>query len=436
MKSILHVLALIGCTLSLTAEEGFVSLFNGKDLTGWTNVNCAPSTWTATNGLIYCTGAPIGELRTTRMYQNFIFEVEWRHLKPKGNAGIFVWADPLTAPGQPFIRGIEVQVLDGLEADWYTSDGDIFPIHGATMVPVNGRGGDRAYPTEKRSKPSPEWNQYRIECVDGAIALSLNGKVVTKGHSASPRKGYICLESEGSPVEFRNLRIKELPVKAALPPEQIAKPDEGFRSLYTGVDLSGWQVTPEIQKRWLIKDWNLEHDGQRGEGKEDPHLWSEEEFGDFVLVADWRWLDKPKTNDFPIILPNGTIATDEDGSPKTEKAPFAGDSGIYLRGNDKSQVNIWCHPIGSGEVYGYRDDKTVSAEVRAAVTPKVKADKPIGQWNRFVITMRGDRLSVVLNGKNVIENAQLPGVPAKGRIALQHHGAPIQFANIFVRKLD
>ena len=112
-----------------------------------------------------------------------------------------------------------------------------------------------------------------------------------------------------------------------------------------------------------------------------------------------------------------------------------GDSGIYLRGSSKAQVNMWCRPCGSGEVYGYRTDNSQPAEVRAAVTPKTVADRPIGQWNRFLITMRGDRLSVKLNGQLVIENARLPGVAAKGPIALQHHGDPIEFANIFIREL-
>jgi hypothetical protein len=114
----------------------------------------------------------------------------------------------------------------------------------------------------------------------------------------------------------------------------------------------------------------------------------------------------------------------------------AGDSGIYLRGSGQSQVNIWCWPIGSGEVWSYRLDTNQPAQVRAGVTPKRKADKPIGQWNRFIITMKGERLTVNLNGQTVIENAQLPGVPKRGRIALQHHGDPIQFANIFIKEID
>jgi hypothetical protein len=418
------------------AEEDFVPLFNGHDLSGWINVNCAPETWRATNGMIFCTGVPTGELRTTRMYQNFILELEWRHLKPKGNSGVFVWADALTARGQPFIRALEVQVLDGLETAWYTSDGDIFPIHGAKMIPENGRGGDRAYPTEKREKPSPEWNHYRVECIDGAISLEMNGKVVTRGHDASPRKGYICLESEGSPIEFRNLRLKELPAKEALAPENIAVSDEGFRPLYTGVDLSGWQVTPELKKHWLVKNWTLEHDGERELTDKTGHLWTEKEYGDFVLVADWRWTSKPKTNAFPVILPDGSRAKNEDGSAKMVEAPDAGDSGIFLRGYHDAQVNIWCSPIGSGDLYNYRENADAPAELRAAAMPKIKADMPIGEWNRFVITMRGNRVTVVLNGKTVIDNVRLPGVPAKGRIGLQHHSDPIQFANLFVRELD
>ena len=122
------------------------------------------------------------------------------------------------------------------------------------------------------------------------------------------------------------------------------------------------------------------------------------------------------------------------------------DSGIYMRGSSKAQVNIWCWPVGSGEVYGYRTDNAMPPAVRAGVTPKRNADRDIGAWNAFEITMRGDRLTVVLNGEEVISNAQLPGVPARGPIALQHHGAKkdgvwasppalVQFRNISIKEL-
>ncbi|MEM7263944.1 MAG: family 16 glycoside hydrolase, partial [Planctomycetota bacterium] len=413
-----------------TRETGFRSLFDGKSLDGWVNVNGALSTWQVKDAdTIACSGIPTGVLRTERQYENFILELEYRHLRTGGNAGVFVWSDPLTARGQPFTRSVEVQVLDGREGDWFTSDGDIFPIHGSTMTPENGRGGSRAFPTEKRAHPSPEWNHYRIECMNGRISLAVNGKVVTRGRDCRPRKGYVCLESEGSPVEFRHVRLKELPSTATLSASDTASRARGFENLYNGVDLAGWNVTPAHRESWKAKDWILDFDGQG------PDLWTQESFGDFTLVCDWRWSGEPTDRALPVILADGMRAVTPNGTAQTEVVPDAGDSGIYLRGNTKSQVNIWCWPVGSGEVYGYRTEAKFSDEVRAAVTPSERADAPIGKWNRFEITLVGERLTVVLNGKTVIDRATLPGVPAEGPIGLQRHGSPIQFANIFIRRL-
>ncbi len=421
-----------GATSHLNGAREFRPLYNGRDLSGWVNVNCAPGTWIAKPDRIWCSGSPTGVLRTEKQYENFELELEWRHLARQGNAGLFVWSDPLTARGQPFTRSIEVQVMSGMEGQGFTSDGDVFPIHGAVMKPSNGRGGGaRAFPTELRARPSGEWNHYRLRCVNGELELAVNGKVVTRGSECSPRKGYICLESEGSPVEFRNLRIKELPpASPALEARHVALVDDGFRSLYNGVDFSGWKFGPEHRGHWRANDWTIDFDG------EGTDLWSQEEFGDFVLIADWRWSGPAHDADLPVILPDGSQPLGADGKPQTARVKECGDSGIYLRGSSKSQVNIWCWPVGSGEVYGYRTDASMPAEVRAAVTPKVVADAPLGEWNRFVITMKGDRLSVVLNDQLVLDQAQLPGVAPRGPIALQKHGSPIQFANLYVKRLD
>jgi len=411
-----------------------VALFNGRDLSGWVQVNCASNTFTVRDGMIISTGVPTGVLRTDRQYENFELELEWRHMKKGGNAGLFVWSDPLTAPGVPFTRSIEVQILDGQNTETYTSHGDIFSIHGATFTPdrPHPKGFMRCLPSEHRSKPAGEWNHYRVVCSNGVIQLAVNGKVVSGGSRSKPRKGYICLESEGSECHFRNLRIKEWP-STGPGPDESAPLAEAFVPLYNGINLTGWKPEAGHKGHWQPRDWILHYDGKSEAA--DKHLWSEKEFGDFVLVCDWRWTGKGTNRLRPTILASGEYAVDLNGRQKEVEVLDAGDSGIYLRGGNKSQVNIWCWPAGSGEVWGYRLDEKMPPEVRAAVTPKVKADKPVGEWNRFVITLKGDRLTVNLNGVEVITNAQLPGIPERGPIALQHHGDPIEFANIFVKEL-
>ena len=417
------------------AGTEFVSLFNGKNLDGWVNVNCAPETWTVRDGIIVCTGIPTGVLRTKRHYENYILELEWCHMKEKGNAGLFIHSDPLAAPGQPFTRSIEVQILDGRNTTNYTSHGDVFAIHGATMKPdkPHPAGWNRSLPSERRCKPAGQWNHYRIESKDGAVALAVNGKVVTRGSQLKPRKGYICLESEGSEVHFRNIRIRELPGSNP-PADEVAKKEQGFRSLYNGLDLRGFKQAKGHQGHWRAKNWILDYDG-KSEAR-DKNLWTQEEFGNFTLIVDWRLPAEPQMKDVPVILPDGSQATDSNGKGLTASVPVAGDSGIYLRGSSKNQINIWNWPVGSGEIWGYRTDKNMPPDVRRAATPILNADNRLGQWNRFEITAIDDRVTVVLNGKTVIRQAQLPGIPKRGPIALQHHGDPIQFANIYIKELE
>ncbi len=428
-------LGLLGAPRAHGGEDGFVPLFNGKDLRGWVNVNCAPETFTVRDGVIVTTGLPTGLLRTDRQYENFVLELEWKHVKPRGNSGLFVWSDPLPAVGVPFSRAIEVQVMDGGDTRNYTSHGDVFSIWGATLTPdrPHPSGWKRCLPSEKRSRPAGQWNHYRVECNDGVLKLAVNGKVVSGASKCSPRKGYLCLESEGSECHFRNLRIKELPGTNPRP-EEVCEEARGFVTLFTGIDLRGWKRDPGHQGHWQPRPGpnTLAYDGKSR--AKDPSLWTEKEYGDFEMICDWRWTAKPVKRRWPVILPSGDEAA-EGGKVKEMEVDDAGDSGIYLRGSSKSQVNIWCRPVGSGEVYGYRTDKGMPAEVRQGVTPRVRADNPIGQWNRFVITLKGDRLTVRLNGKVVIEEAHLPGVPTRGPLALQHHRAPIEFANLYVREL-
>ena len=421
------------CTSEVKSDaQGFVPLFNGKNLEGWVNVNCAPETFTVRDGMIICTGIPTGVLRTDKQYENYILELEWRHMKEGGNAGLFVHSWDITAPGQPFTRSVEVQIMDG-------NAGDIFAIHGATMCPDKPHpkwpGSMRSLPAEDRMNPTGQWNQYQVVSQDGTITLAVNGNVVTRGYHCNPRKGYICLESEGSEIHFRNIRIKELPGSNP-PADVVAQTDRGFKSLYNGLDTRGWKQVPGNEGHWVAKDWVLDYDGKsEADGQDNQSLTTEKEFRNFKLIVDWRLPDDPVVGHVPVVLPDGSYLMDESGEQVTVAVMDAGDSGVYLRGSSKAQINIWNWPCGSGEFYGYRLDMDLPPEVRRGVTPIFNADNPVGKWNRFEITLIDDVVTVDVNGKTVIREAKLPGIPEKGPIVLQHHGDHLQFANIYIKEL-
>src|SRR5260370_8974863 len=207
----------------------------------------------------------------------------------------------------------------------------------------------------------------------------------------------------------------------ALPGRAADDSLQGFTSLFNGENLSGWKVPKGDNGHWKVVDGVIDYDA-RSEGEGDKCLWTEKSYRDFVLRVDWRLKKDPGfVHRVAVILPDGSTKKGPEGKDETVEIEDV-DSGIYLRGSSKSQVNIWMWPIGSGEVYGYRTDSKMPAAVRAGVTPKKNADRPRGEWNSFEITMKGDRLWGKLNGEEVIQDARLPAVPKEGPIALQHHG--------------
>lgn len=217
-----------------TAKEAakFQDIFNGRDLSGWVDVNTSPATWTVKDGLLICSGLPIGVMRSENQYENFILNIEWRHMKEGGNSGVFAWSEGTTPANRPLPKGMEVQML---ELQWpklnpkpdgtpnhpgYVS-GELFGANGLTAIPDNPRG-ERSMSKEMRCKGVGEWNTYDVVCVDGTIKLAINGKFVNGMRESSVRKGYLCLEAEGSEIHFRNIRILELPGGNATPEQTAA----------------------------------------------------------------------------------------------------------------------------------------------------------------------------------------------------------------------
>lgn len=406
---IIPIAALVSSAFSFAEEAPIMHLlFNGKDLSGWTGGG-----YIVEDGAIVCT--PEGKnLMTEQTFSNYFLDFDFK-LPPGGNNGLGIHY-PGTGDGA--YTGMEIQVLDNT-AEKY-KDLKEYQFHGSlyTLAPAEKTG----------LKPVGEWNHQRVSVLGPAVTVELNGKTILKANldelaashpdhqGVKRRAGHIAWLGHGDRVAFRNVEIAEIPPAANIEGVMAA----GFTRLFNGKNLDGWKHgnSPE----WTVTNGILKHSGRRGEPAD---LWTEKEYGDCTLVFDWRWSGRGPMKSQPIILPDGS----QNGQAEIEEL----DSGIYLRGSTKGQVNLWNWSIGSGEIYGYRTDPAMSAAVKAGATPKNKADRPLGEWNRTMITLKGDRINVSINGRVVIENAQLPEIPTKGSIGLQHHGSAIDFANFWIK---
>lgn len=234
LNRILITLIFIACTNPLLwsqqPEISFGKAVPLKDVTPgissksiplkWINVNTAEDTWSKRKNILICTGHPIGVMRSEKQYENFILHIEWKHMEAGGNSGVFVWSEAKPDEKSRLPNGVEVQMLelewirlntkDGVEPPIAYVHGELFGVGGVTTTPDNPRG-TRSKSVENRCRGKGEWNYYDVVCVDGVIKLSVNGKFVNGISHSTRKKGYLCLESEGGEIHFRNIRITELP---------------------------------------------------------------------------------------------------------------------------------------------------------------------------------------------------------------------------------
>ena len=407
--TLLFILISLAST-AIAKEDGFRSLFNGKDLTGWMGEG-----YQVENGAIVCTPGS-KNLMTEGTYANYILKLEFK-LPPAGNNGIGIH---YPGKGNGAFAGMEIQTLDNT-AEKY-KDLKNYQFHGSLYTLQAAEKG--------HLKPVGEWNEQTILVNASMVRVNLNGNIILlanldelekahpKHEGVRRRSGHIAFLGHGDAVAYRNIRIKELPPAA----NAEALKQQGFQPVFNGENLDGWKHE-EGTTNWVAHNGIIKHNGENGPTT---HLWTEDSYQDFTLSFDWRWAGRGVMKDQPVVQPDGS----HKGKHRIEEL----DSGIFLRGKPEAQVNLWNWSAGSGEVWGYRTNNKLPAEIRAALVPKTKADKPLGEWNHMEITMRGDILNVVLNGEHVIVDARLPGVPAEGPIALQHHGQAIDFANLYIKE--
>jgi hypothetical protein len=203
--------ALVGCQgkLGLASAPKKVMLWNGKDFSGWqrfvpdatVDVN---DVWRIRNGMLYCTGKPNGYIRTAEKYQDYHLHVEWRWPEQPTNSGVLLHA---SEPDQLWPQCIECQLKAGSAGDFVLMGGAGLTVDGVDRQDAAKRFvviGKKASTSEK---PAGQWNSYDIHCTGSVVRCYVNGVLQNEGTGATSTSGYICLQSEGGPIEFRNIHI-------------------------------------------------------------------------------------------------------------------------------------------------------------------------------------------------------------------------------------
>jgi 3-keto-disaccharide hydrolase/VCBS repeat protein len=348
--------------------------------------------------------------------------------------------DDLNGDGKPDLvtgkrlfahHGSDIGAFEPLYAFWYDIQKGNFERHTLSFNHLP------HYPDENSHNPPPN----TVVSVGMKLNIADMDKDGRNDVIIAGKGGLYVFYNKGEPPTPR--RAHKLPAHESYP---SWRDWPGYKIHFNSKDFTGWKVPQGDNGHWKVVDGVIDYDAM-SEAKGDKNLWTEESFEDFALHVEWRLKETSGLYPMPTILPDGSYKKDADGKVIIVPTPNA-DSGILLRGTGRGQVNIWCWACGSGELWSVRNDQKLTPEQRAAAVPKVKADKPVGQWNSMDITVAGDRVSVMLNGIPVIENAQVPGIPESGPIGFQHHGgidkntgkhgsasSLIQFRNIWIKKL-
>ena len=205
-------LALLGPAPAADAD-GFTDLFNGKDFTGWKffldpRGKAKPKdVWSVKDGVIVCKGKPFGYLLTEKEYGDYQLDLEWRWPETPGNSGVFVH---VSGPDKIWPKAVEAQLMAGHAGDFWLVDGFKLDVDRERRDPKVDRHYFRMKTAKPVEKPAGEWNKYTITCKGDTIRLVINGQLVNEGKNAERTKGKILLQSEGAPIEFRNIRLTHL----------------------------------------------------------------------------------------------------------------------------------------------------------------------------------------------------------------------------------
>jgi len=396
-----------------------VVLFDGKTFDGWVRIlrggqGNPDETWTIKpGGILACSGKPAGYIRTEKAYKNYHFRMEYRWAGRTGNNGVLVH---MTGEDKVWPKSLECQGMYKNQGDFFEIGGFAFNEHKAGGHRVRGR---RVIKYGEHNEKEPgEWNVYEVWAVGDTVRPYVNGKLMNEASGCAITAGAICLQSEGAPIEFRNITLE--PASEENKPWPVTPKKKIV--LFNGENLDGWvRFIPgdkegEDKQYTVDKVWSVKDGVIHCTGKPNGYIRTQEHFANYKLHVEWRWVDKP-TNSGVLLHKQGIDKTWPTCIESQLMHQNAGDFWLLSH----STIKVDGNQVGPKQ-YANSKKKHDSNE------------KPVGEWNTYDIVCDGGTVRLTVNG--LLQNEGTEATPSSGPICLQSEGSPIEFRNVYLEPLD
>lgn len=388
-------------------------LFDGKSFDGLfrylrNNKGDVDETWKIQpGGILLCTGKPAGYIRTNNAYKNYKFHMEYRWPGKPGNNGVLVH---MVGDDKVWPKSLECQGGFHNQGDFWEIGGWEFNEHESGGHRVRGR---RVLKYGEHNEKEPgQWNVYEIWCVGDTVRPYVNGKLMNEATGCVITEGKICLQSEGAPIEFRNIYVEP----AKNPPWPVTPKKKTM--LFNGKGLSGWvrfipDDKPDADKKWMVdKVWSVSDAIIRCEGVPNGYIQTTESYTNYKLHLEWRWPGKP-TNSGVLLHCDGIDKV----WPKCIEAQLM----------HENAGDFWLLSYSTIKVDGKQIGPKQYANAKKMNQPN---ETPPGQWNSYDIICDGKTITLYVNG--LLQNKGTDADPSSGPISLQSEGSPIEFRNIYI----
>ncbi len=422
LTSIMVCAAVLTMSFAFAAEKAVapkekIRLFDGTSFDGWVRYlkggeGDVDQVWSVKpGGVMACAGNPRGYIRTEKAYKDYHFRMEYRWTGKTGNNGVLAH---MTGEDTVWPKSLECQGGFHNQGDFWEIGGFEFNEHKSGGHRVKGR---RVLKYGEHNEKEPgEWNVYEVWAVGDTVRPYVNGKLMNEASGCVVKAGKICLQSEGAPIEFRNITL----APAAKKPWPVS-PKKKI-SLFNGKDLDGWvpflheDKAGDDKRFGAQKNWSAGDGVMRCEGAKIGYIRTVESYSDYRLHVEWRWPGDPSNSG--VLLHRTGIDKDFPVCIEAQlKHQNAGD--LVMMNNATLVVD--------GEKRG-------PAKFGMAKKKHESNEKAPGEWNSYDIVCKGGALQITVNGQ--LQNEGVEASVKSGPIALQSEGGPIEFRNIYLEPLE